>query len=99
MSKTKVLRVVLLCLSALMVWEAFSPGTFTSVFQQPLKNWLELSYFAAMLGSLVFLWITVRRLLRRPHEWLKSAFHVLLAISWCLALLICSFLMGVRTGF
>ncbi len=93
-----VMRASLLCISALMVWDSLSPGTFGAVFGRPIRDWLEVSYLAAMGGSVWFLGIAIYRLLRPPRAWLRNAVHLLLAISWCLVLLACTVLMAVRTG-
>lgn len=81
-----------------MIWEAFSPVTFDAVFKQRLRDWLELSYLAAVPGSFVFFGFAVHRLLRSPRAWLRCGLELLMAASWCLALLVGSVLMAVRTG-
>ena len=98
MSKTSFARAILLAISVLMIWEALSPTTFGFVFKRPFKDVVELSYLAALLGSITFVGIAVYHLCQRRSSILSGTLNLLAAISWCLVLVICCILMGVRTG-
>ena len=97
-SKTATARAVLLAISALMIWEALLPKTFTSVFKRPFRDFVEVSYFAAILGSVVFVGIAVYQLIRRRGPIEGPVLSLTFAVAWCLVLAICFFLMAVRTA-
>jgi uncharacterized protein YjeT (DUF2065 family) len=97
-SKTATVRTILLAISALMIWEALFPTAFTSVFKRPIRDFVELSYLAAMLGSIVFVGIAVYQLIRRRGPIEGPVLNLTFTVSWCLVLAVCFILMGVRTG-
>jgi hypothetical protein len=97
-SKTGIVRITLLCLSALFVWDARSGATFAKVFEGPFKDAIELSTLAALPGSVVFLGIAIYDLIRRRTTVLRGALSVLLTIFWCLILWVSSVVIMARTA-
>lgn len=91
-------RIVLLSLTAFMIWEALFHEKFDLVFRRPFKNAIELSYFAPILGSVVFLGIAIYDLVRGRRTVLRGSLSLLLELCWCLVLAFCLILMAVRTG-
>lgn len=91
-------RVALLLISALMVWEAFSAGTFVMFFKRPVRDYLELSYIAAIVGSVVFCVHAALELVRKKRPIGTSILRLLLMLAWCFSLAVSCLLMAIRTG-
>ena len=98
MSKMGAVRPILLLISALMVWETLSASTFGLIFKPPFKGAIELSYFAALLGSAVFVVIAVFRLVGKRGTVLNNALNLLFALCWCSVLVLCLILMASLTA-
>ena len=61
---------------------------------RPIRDWLEVSYFVPLAGSIVFLGIAIAGMVRRPHPIGKNVLRLVMALSWCLVLSLCSLFMG-----
>jgi hypothetical protein len=68
------------------------------VFRPPVSDAVELSYLAAMFGSVASVVVAIYQLARRQGAMPKILANLLLALAWCLLLAFCFFLMAVRTG-
>ena len=98
MSKIGVARTILLCLSALFVWDTLSGATFAMAFKGPFKDAIEISCLATLPGSVVFLGIAVYDVVRRRRTVLRGVLSLLLTLCWCLVLWVSSVLMIVKTA-
>src|ERR1022692_3268609 len=98
MSKTSVVKGILLGISALMVWETLSASTFGMIFKPPVKGAIELLYFAALLGSVVFVAIAAYRLVCRRGTVRYNVLTLLFSLCWCLVLVSCLILMAALTA-
>ena len=91
-------RLILMVISVLMVWEALSPGPFTSAVPRPLRDWIEVSYIAGAALSLGLLGTAIYNLASGRRTGLGGALQVSLNAVWLFGLVACSLLMAVRTG-
>jgi hypothetical protein len=88
-------KIVLLGLTALMIFEAFSPTTFANVIR---VRWIEDLYVAPILGCLMFLALDIRAAMQGRRRGRRSGFVIFGAVSWCAVVFFCCILMAVRTG-
>ena len=94
----QVLLVIFICLSALMLWEAFFPAVLGRLVTPPLKNAVEISYLVLLLGPVFVSARAARRLVRQPRTRIRYGVQLLAALLWLLLLLFGLALMAVRTG-
>jgi hypothetical protein len=97
-SRLAAARAILLAISAVMAWEALFPATFTSIVKRPYRDLVELSYFGPIVGSVVFVGITVYHLIRRRGRIESAVVSLVFTVLWCLGLALCFILMMARTG-
>jgi len=87
----------LLLLSALMLWEAFSPHTFELFFKSPVRNFVEPLYLAAVVGSVIFFGHAIFNLVHRRRPIKAAVVRLLLTLVWCLSSAMSCILMVIRT--
>lgn len=94
----KIVLILFLCLSALMVWEAFWHAAFDLVVRQPLRDWVEDSYLLVVPGSFIYLGLAVYRLVRSRYTLRDAIIRVVLTALWCVTVLLCCVLISVRAA-
>ena len=90
-------RAALLLISALMIWEAFSPRTFVSFVMGPARVYLQLSYIAPIVGSVVSCGHAISDLVSKRRPIGTGFLWLLLTLAWCFSVAASLVVMAVRS--